>query len=407
MTTVTDPDELREALVTSLVDGGHLRSPEVIAAFRAVERHRFHLDADLPAAYAGDIVPIKHDDKGDMISCISTPSVIATQLEQLDAAPGHKILEAGAASGYNAALLGQLVAPGGHVWTVDVDRDLVDTAQGNLELVGASNVTAVLADGAVGLPEHAPFDRVHFTVGAADIPVKILDQLAPGGRLVIPMRIRGSISRSFAFERDGQTWRTVSTEMMTFVPMRKSVGTDVRTMLDMAGEGDVKLETYSEQEVDRDGIRTVLSQPPVEVFTDLKFYGSQTYEWLYLYLAYVLPNGLSRMPGTRPGLRPNFGWGSMTALDGDTLAYLTKQEGEDEHGKFWHVGVIGHGPRAKELADQVVTEIHAWTERGANEVPEPSFRMAVGDARHQLTADPRCVIDKPDSRLVVDWQRRT
>ncbi|MEV5413393.1 methyltransferase, FxLD system [Thermopolyspora sp. NPDC052614] len=404
----TDPAELREALVARLIDGGHLRTPEVIAAFRDTERHLFLPGVDLQAAYVDDAVPIKHDETGKMVSCISAPSIVAMQLEQLNAKPGHKILEAGAATGYNAHLLGRLVAPGGHVWTVDIDQDLVDGAQKNLARAGAPNVTAVLADGAAGLPEHAPFDRIQFTVGAGDIPLRILDQLAPGGRLVIPMRIRGSISRSFAFERDGRTWKAVSCEMATFVPLRKGVCDDIYTLVSMAGEGDVRLETFSEQDVDREAMRTVLDQPQVKVYSGVEFRQGDPWQWLYLYLACVLPNGLSRMPGSRPGFTPHFGWGSMAALDGDTLAYLTVREGEDEQGRFWEIGVIGHGPRAAELADRVATEIAEWDRGWGNNAPEPGFRMAVGDARDQLTAaESRFVIDKTYSRLLVEWPRRS
>lgn len=408
LTTSTDPAELREALVNRLAESGHLRTPEVIAAFRDTERHRFLPGVDQQAAYVDDAVPIKHDETGEMISCISAPSIVATQLEQLGAKPGHKILEAGAATGYNAALLGRLVAPGGHVWTVDVDQDLVDGAAKNVAQAGASNVTVVLGDGAAGLPEHAPFDRVQFTVGAGDVPVGLLDQLAPGGRLVLPMRIRGSISRSFAFERDGDTWKTVSCEMATFVPLRKGVCDDIYTLVPMAGEGNVRLETFSEQNVDRDAIRTVLDQPSAKVYSGVKFRQGDPWEWLYLYLASVLPNGLSRMPGSRPGFTPHFGWGSMAALDGDTLAYLTIREGEDEQGRFWEIGVIGHGPRAADLAEQVATEIGEWDQGWGNNAPQPGFRMAVGGARDQLTAaDPRFVIDKTYSRIAVDWPRRS
>ncbi|GGZ95117.1 methyltransferase, FxLD system [Streptomyces echinoruber] len=290
---------------------------------------------------------------------------------------------------------------------MDVDQDLIDGAQKNLAQAGATNVTAVLGDGAAGLPEHAPFDRIQFTVGAGDVPVRILDQLAPGGRLVLPMRIRGSISRSFAFERDGDTWKTVSCEMATFVPLRKGVCDDIYTLVRHEGEGNVHLETFSEQEVDREAMRTVLDQPQATVYTDVKFRKGDPWEWLYLYLASVLPNGLSRMPGARPGFNPHFGWGSMAALDGDTLAYLTVREGEDEQGKYWQIGVIGHGSRAAELTDQVATEIGEWHHGWGNDAPEPVFRMAVGDARTQLTAaDPRFVIDKKYSRLVVDWPRK-
>lgn len=403
-TTTTDLDDLREAYVTRLVEGGHLRAPDVIAAFRAVERHRFLPGVSPQAAYAEDAVPIKHDETGEMISCISAPAIVALQLEQLDARPGHKVMEAGAATGYNAALLSRLVTPQGHVWTVDVDQDLVDRARKCLADADASNVTCVLGDGGAGLPEHAPFDRIQFTVGAGDIPLTVLDHLAPDGRLVIPMRIRGSISRSFAFERDGDTWKTVSCEMATFVPLRKGVCDDVRTTVAMAGEGNVRLETYSEQVVDREAMRTVLDEHSHQVYTDVKFRQGSTWEWLYLWLACVLPNGLSRMPGKRPGFAPHFGWGSMAALDGDSLAYLTVREGDDEQGRFWEIGVIGHGPRAAALAEHVTTEIQEWNRDHGNDAPAPGYRMATAAHRDLLKSDdPRFIIDKPNSRLVIDW----
>ncbi|MFF3487279.1 methyltransferase, FxLD system [Streptomyces sp. NPDC002701] len=407
VTPVNDPDQLRKALAQRLVDSGHLRSQATIDAFRTTDRHAFLPGVDLERAYKEDAVPIKHDEHGEMISCISAPSVVATQLEQVGAQPGHKVLEAGAATGYNAALLGQIVSPGGQVWTLDVDEDLIAGANKNLAEAGVQNATAVMADGAAGLPEHAPYDRIQFTVGAGDVPVKILDQLAPGGRLVLPMRIRGSISRSFAFERDGDTWKTVSCEMATFVPLRKGVCDDVYTLIPMAGEGNVRLETFSEQNVDREALRTVLDEEHTKLYTGVKFRQGSAWEWLYLYLACALPNGLSRLPGQRPGFTPHFGWGSMAALDGGSLAYLTIREGEDEKGRYWEVGVIGHGKAGGDLAERVVTEIRAWDASGGNDAPEPGFRMAVADSRDWLPVDEaRFVVDKPYSRLAVDWARK-
>ncbi|PZT75769.1 methyltransferase, FxLD system [Streptomyces sp. AC1-42W] len=407
VTSATDPHQYREALAQRLVDSGRLRSQGAIDAFRTTDRHAFLPDIDLENAYKEDAVPIKHDVHGEMISCISAPSIVATQLEQLGAQPGHKVLEAGAATGYNAALLGKIVSPGGQVWTLDVDQDLVAGAGKHLAQAGVDNATAVMADGAAGLPEHAPYDRIIFTVGAGDVPVKILDQLAPGGRLVLPMRIRGSISRSFAFERDGETWKTVSCEMATFIPLRKGVCDDMYTLVPMAGDGNVRLETFSEQDIDRDALRTVLDQQQTKLYTGVKFRQGSAWEWLYLYLACVLSNGLSRLPGQRPGFTPHFGWGSMAALDGGSLAYLTIREGEDTEGRYWEIGVIGHGEAGTDLAERVVDEIRAWDATGGNGAPEPGFRMAVADSRDRLaSSDPRFVVDKPCSRLVVDWTRK-
>ncbi|MER5440815.1 methyltransferase, FxLD system [Streptomyces sp. NPDC002790] len=407
VTPVNDAPQRREALAERLVDSGHLHSQTAIAAFRATDRDTFLPGIDLDRAYKEDAVAIKHDEHGEMISCISAPSVVATQLEQLGAQPGHKVLEAGAATGYNAALLGQMVTPGGQVWTLDVDKDLVDGANKNLAAAGVDNATAVMADGAAGLPEHAPYDRIIFTVGAGDVPLGILDQLAPDGRLVLPMRIRGSISRSFAFERDGQTWKTVSCEMATFVPLRKGVCDDVYTLVPMAGDGNVRLETFSEQDVDRDALRTVLDERQTRLYTGVKFRKGSAWEWLYLYLACAMPNGLSRMPGQRRGFTPHFGWGSMAALDGGSLAYLTIREGKDNQGQYWEAGVIGHGKGGGDLAEHVVTEIRAWDASGGNNAPEPGFRMAVADLRDRLPVDDaRFVVDKPYSRLAIDWARK-
>lgn len=221
------------------------------------------------------------------------------------------------------------------------------------------------------------------------------------------MRIRGSISRSFAFERDGDTWKTVSCEMATFIPLRKGVCDDVYTLVPMAGEGHVRLETFSEQDVDRHALHSVLDQQQTKLYTGVKFRQGSAWEWLYLYLACVLPNGLSRLPGQRPGFTPHFSWGSMAALDGSSLAYLTIREAEDEQGRYWEIGVIGHGDSGADLAERVVSEIRAWDASGGNDASEPGFRMAVADSRDLLTADDsRFVVDKPYSRLVVDWARK-
>jgi protein-L-isoaspartate(D-aspartate) O-methyltransferase len=406
--TTPDPVQLRAAMVGSLTAGGHLRTPEIITAFTETERHLFLPGTGLEAAYDNDAVPVKHDDDGTMISCISAPSIVGTQLEQLGVRPGDKVFEAGAATGYNAALLARLAGPAGHVWSVDVDEDLIRGAAAHLKAAGVVNATVVLGDGAAGLPGQAPFDRVQFTVGSADVPPAILDQVAPGGRLVIPMRIRGSISRSFAFERDGDgpAWTAVSHEMATFVPLRKSAADDARSRIPVASDGTVTVEAWDEQDTDRDALATVLDAPGATQWTEVRFRKGDPWQWAYLWLATVMPGGISRMPGKRPGYAPNFSWGSMAALDGATLAYLTVREGDDDAGRYWEIGTTGHGPRAASLARDMADAVREWDHDYGNQAPPPGARLIPAAHRDLLeAADPRFIIDKPASRLVIDWRR--
>ena len=401
-----DPAELRHAMVGKIIENAPwLNLPEPVTdALRTVERHLFVPEADLEAAYRDDSVAVKTDAAGVMISCASQPTIIATQLEQLGVQPGDKVFEGGAATGYNGALLAHLTGKDGHVFTVDVDEDLVDGAREHLAAAGVSNVTVLLSDAAAGLPQHAPFDRIQFTVGTGDIPTAVFEQLAPGGRIVVPMRIRGSISRSFAFERDGESWKTTSTQMATFVPLRKGILDDEQTMTPFDGPGDVKIETFAEQDVDLDIIRTLLDQPAHKLTTSVTFRAPFAWEWLYLWLTCALPSGLSRMPGRRPGFTPHFSWGGMAALEKDSLAYLTLREDSDEDGDFWEIGVTGHGQNAESLAEQVAEAIRDWDRHGANNAPAPTFHMAFGPARDALdTRTARFVVDKPIARIAVDW----
>jgi protein-L-isoaspartate(D-aspartate) O-methyltransferase len=396
--------ELREQLVRNLTGNGTLRSPRIEEAFAAIERHKFVPEATLADAYADDAVTIKRAVDGIVISAASQPTVVATMLEQLDPQPGEKIMEAGAATGYNAALIGHLVAPGGHVHTIDVDQDLIDGANAHLAAAGVDNVVAVLGDGAAGLPEHAPFDRIVFTVGAGDVPTAVLDQLAPAGRLLIPLRIRGGVSRAIAFERDGNRWVSVSSEMATFMPLRKGIADDERVITALTPDGAVTLHTYAEQNIDPAGIAAVLDNPGREAFTGVKFRKGSTWEWLNLWLTCALPGGLSRMPATGPlvdsgELRPQFPWGAMAAVDRDTIAYLTMREGADQDGRFWEAGVIGHGPHAATLADATAAQIQAWADGHRDTIP--TIRLANGPRRDRLTG--RFVIDKLQNRIALDW----
>ncbi|MFE2587085.1 methyltransferase, FxLD system, partial [Streptomyces sp. NPDC059378] len=128
-TSEAEAERLRNTLVDQIQAGGHARTPAVEAALRTVPRHLFVPEAPLSQAYANAPVDIKYDTDGTSISCASQPDIVALMLDQLQAQPGERILELGAGTGYNAALIGHLVGPEGHVTTIDVDEDLVEGAR--------------------------------------------------------------------------------------------------------------------------------------------------------------------------------------------------------------------------------------------------------------------------------------
>ena len=190
---------LRAALTRHLVAEGTIRDERVAAAFRTVPRHLFVPQAPLDIAYADDVVLMKRNQAGVVISSVSQPSIVALMLEQAGIQPGDQVLEIGS-GGYNAALLRELAGPKGSVTTVDIDPEVTDRARALLDQAGYDDVRVVRADGEYGVPDEAPYDRIVVTVTAWDIPTAWIDQLRPGGRIVVPLRVRGQ-TRAIAFDR--------------------------------------------------------------------------------------------------------------------------------------------------------------------------------------------------------------
>jgi protein-L-isoaspartate(D-aspartate) O-methyltransferase len=133
-------------LVDCLKAGGSLRAAAVEAAFRSVPRHVFLPDVAIENVYTDRAFPTKHAD-GRPISSSSQPAIMAIMLEQLGLQPGQRVLEIGAGTGYNAALMAQIVGPGGHVVTIDIDDDLVLLARQHLATAGFDRVDVRCADG--------------------------------------------------------------------------------------------------------------------------------------------------------------------------------------------------------------------------------------------------------------------
>lgn len=153
----------------------------VLAALRRVPRERFVPDENRALAYGDHPLPIGHD------QTISQPFIVAFMTDLLDVQPGHRVLEVGTGCGYQAAVLAELA---GEVQTIEVVPALARRARATLLDLGYRNVVVHEGDGHAGLPDQAPFDRIIVTAAPDRVPRALTEQLAPGGRLVIPVGSR-------------------------------------------------------------------------------------------------------------------------------------------------------------------------------------------------------------------------
>src|SRR5437763_9273611 len=164
-----DAERRNLRLVARMASAGALRASEVAAAFRAVPRHHFLPGLPLGEVYEDCPVATKVGEHGAAVSSSSQPAIMAIMLQQLGPRPGQRVLEIGAGTGYNAALLARLVAPGGRVTTLDIDQDVCRQAGAHLAAAGAEGVEVVCADGAAGWPPGAPYDRILLAASATDL----------------------------------------------------------------------------------------------------------------------------------------------------------------------------------------------------------------------------------------------
>lgn len=178
---------LRQELVEYLKKQGHIRTIQVEQAFREVPRHLFLPGVELQKVYSDTYVTTKLENDVP-ISSSSQPAIMAYMLEQLELQPGQRVLEIGAGTGYNAALMAHIVGEAGKVVTIDIDEDIVEAARGHLHAADLSQVQVLCADGSAGYPDLAPYDRIILTVSADDITSAWREQLQQGGEMVLPFK---------------------------------------------------------------------------------------------------------------------------------------------------------------------------------------------------------------------------
>jgi len=206
-----DPARAREEMVAAQIEARGVRDARTLAAMRKVPRHLF-----VPAALAGDAyadhpLPIGHG------QTISQPYIVAFMSQALKVQPENKVLEIGTGSGYQAAVLAELARD---VYSIEIVEPLGERARATLTALGYRNVHVRIGDGYRGWPEEAPFDRIVVTAAPVEIPAALVEQLAIGGLMAIPV---GDVMQELRILRKTESGlETLETMPVRFVPMVRS-----------------------------------------------------------------------------------------------------------------------------------------------------------------------------------------
>jgi protein-L-isoaspartate(D-aspartate) O-methyltransferase len=198
----------RTRMVDEQLAARDIKDPRVLAAMRRVPRHEFVPEAMRGNAYMDSPLPIGHD------QTISQPYIVAFMTEALQLDPSHRVLEIGTGSGYQAAILGELVK---EVYTIEIVAPLADRARATLKQLGYTNVQVRTGNGYLGWPDQAPFDRVMVTAAPDAIPQPLIEQLAIGGLMAIPVGVGDQ--ELLILRRTDKGMETLRTLPVRFVPM--------------------------------------------------------------------------------------------------------------------------------------------------------------------------------------------
>ena len=247
---------LREQMVQALRRSGALTNDAVSRAFLTVPRELFVPGYSLRSVYRDRAIVTKNE-AGVPVSSSSQPAIMALMLEQLDVQPGMRVLEIGAGTGYNAALLWELTGRDGAVTTIEIDPEIVAWARDRLATAGYDRVNVAEGDGSDGWPAGAPYDRIELTVGAADVAPAWVEQLKPGGILVLPLWVN-TVQICLALVKEAGQLRSVSSLPCGFTRIRGRLAGQDQYRSVLPG---VLLSTGPGSPSD-DVVRMALSQPP-------------------------------------------------------------------------------------------------------------------------------------------------
>jgi protein-L-isoaspartate(D-aspartate) O-methyltransferase len=356
----------RRRLVRDLERRGLIRSDHVRDVFLAVPREIFLAEfaarEGLDAVYRDEAIPTKFDADGFPISSSSQPAIMAEMLEQLALEPGMRVLEIGAGTGYNAALLAEIVGRSGRVTAIEVDAEIARGARAALRK-GGYRAQVVVRDGRDGFPERAPYDRIIVTASSDTVPPAWFEQIVEQGLIEVPLRLSASGAQVIP------TLRKTASRLITaavvgggFMPLRSadcsnSVPTRppclIATDATSAGRNPPLRQIAG-------GVLASLSPAAKRRLLSIALnegrrrrLGLRAHaESLALYLTLTLPaaRAVSVFPGLTIGL---------ISRDGNSLAYV---ESRAHLGQRWITALTAHGDRRAE--NELARSIRGWDEKG-------------------------------------------
>ena len=422
-----DAVALNQALVDDLKNRGLIQSPRVEAAFRSVPRHLFLPGIPLEEIYSDRAISAKQDPEGRWISSSSQPAIMAIMLEQLGLEPGHKVLEIGTGPGYNAALMAHIVGDSDQVLTVEIEPDLARAAREHLTSAGFDRVQVISADGGYGAPDAAPFDRIILTVGAPDIAPAWWNQLKPGGRLVLPLLLRGSM-KSIAFAWVEDHLSSLSVSDCGFIPLRGDFASAETSRVQLGPEPGLYLEPMDKLSLDSGAVYRLLKGPTKDRAAGVDVIawdvlGGSLWTWLALHEPqlhrlvaegemvekHIVPsllgiNTRQKSSGTAL-LIEETGLAALMRPPDQSLPMITPEQGflPDSPATQPFPLYIRQFGSDKAIALRLVARIRDWRSAGS----PTSNTMQIRAYRRDFDYNPseaEIVLEKEWTKLVIQWQ---
>jgi protein-L-isoaspartate(D-aspartate) O-methyltransferase len=280
---------------------------------------------------------------------------------------------------------------------VDIDAEVTTRARACLDAAGYGRVQVVHADAEDGVPDGEPYDRIIVTAGSWDVPPAWLSQLAPDGRLVVPLRFRG-LTRTVTFERDGDGLASVHYQLAAFVPFQgEGAHAGRKVMLD---DGVVVHTDDPDLSIDAAALNAVLNEPRVELWTGATYdFPDEVSLFTTMNSSHIVQLRANQEAIDRGLIDRRALHGVPALITDDSIAYRMARQ-VSENPASYESGVIAHGPQARTLADQYADLLRRWADQYCRR-GTALFRYSPGEPVPRLVSQGTVV--KRHGVLTVIW----